>query len=161
MTSETSARPRAVYEVFIKAPPERVWEAITTEEFTQRYFFGTRLQTSLEPGKPFTYLTPDGQGLMVEGTVVESDPPRRLVQSWRANWDEDVAKDAPSRVTWELQGTSGMTKLTVLHEGFDGETVTYKQVTATPPYNASGGWIWILSNLKTLLETGETLPPVA
>lgn len=90
----------------------------------------------------------------VEGQVLESDQPGRLVHTWRALWDADVSKDAPSRGTWELTGmTGGMTKLTVIHDDFEGETATFKRV--------SGGWTWVLNNLKTFLETGETLPPPA
>jgi uncharacterized protein YndB with AHSA1/START domain len=152
MTSDVSARPRAVYEAFIKAPATGVWDAITKAEFTRRFFHGGILQTTLEPGTPFVFLTPDSSAPMVDGTVIESDPPRRLVHTWRALWDEEVARDAPSRLTWELLEINGMTKLTVVHDDFDGETATYRQVT--------GGWMWVLSNLKTLLETGETLPPV-
>ena len=159
MTSETSARPRAVYEVFIKASQERVWQAITTPEFTRRFFFGGALQTNLQPGTPFVYMAPDGKAPLVDGEVIESDPPRRLVHTWRALWDEDVAQDAASRLTWELRSLGEMTRLTVVHDGFDAETATYKQVTSAPLYDASGGWMWVLSNLKTLLETGETLPP--
>jgi uncharacterized protein YndB with AHSA1/START domain len=83
--------------------------------------------------------------------VIEADPPNRLVHTWHALWDADVSADLPSRVTWEITGMhGGMTKLTVVHDDFDGETATYKQV--------GGGWSWVLSSLKTLLETGEGLP---
>lgn len=147
----TAARPRQVYEVFIKAPPERVWEAITKEEFTARYFYGTRVRSDLQVGSPFNYSAADGTTSMVEGEVLESNPPRRLVHTWRVLWDAALAADAPSRVTWELQSMpGGVTKLTVVHDNFDGETATYRQV--------SGGWMWVLSNLKTLLETGEPMP---
>jgi uncharacterized protein YndB with AHSA1/START domain len=88
----------AVYEVHIKAPRERVWDAITKPEFTKRYFHSCLVQTSLVLGTPFIHLTPDGSGKMVEGTVVECDPPSRLVHSWRSLWAEEVAKDAPSRL---------------------------------------------------------------
>ena len=151
MSVDVAARPKLVYELFIKASPEQVWAAITTPEFTSRYFHGARVTSDLKPGSPFNYLTPDGGSTMVEGEVLESDPPRRLVHTWNAIWDEKVRSETPSRLTWELTGvTDGMTKLTVIHDEFGGETETYKQV--------SGGWNWILSNLKTLLETGETLP---
>ena len=151
MSNAASARPRQVYEVFINAPPERVWDAITKEEFTARYFHGTRVRSDLRPGQPFDYLAGDGSTPVVEGRVLESDPPRRLVHTWRALWSPEIAADAPSRVTWELTAMDGgVTKLTCVHDDFEGETATYREV--------AGGWMWVLSNLKTLLETGEPMP---
>jgi uncharacterized protein YndB with AHSA1/START domain len=141
-----------VYQTFIKASRERVWEAITSEEFTVRYFYGTRVRSDLRPGSPFNYYDTAGSALQVEGEVVESDPPRRLVHTWRSLWSPELAADKPTRVTWELEPAGeGITKLTVVHDGFEGETETYKQTNGA-------GWMWVLSNLKTLLETGEPLP---
>jgi uncharacterized protein YndB with AHSA1/START domain/DNA-binding transcriptional ArsR family regulator len=152
MSTEIAARPRHLYEVFIKAPQERVWQAITNEEFTVRYFFGTRVRSELQPGSPFTYYSNDGSATLVEGEVIESDPPRRLVHTWRSLWSPEMAADAPSRLTWELEPAGeGVTRLRVLHDEFDGETATYREV--------GGGWMWVISGLKTLLETGEPLPP--
>ncbi|MCX6024381.1 MAG: SRPBCC domain-containing protein [Chloroflexi bacterium] len=151
MTIEPIARPKQVYQLFIKAPPERVWEALTTSEFTTRYYYGCMLKTDLTVGSPFTYTYPDGSAAIVEGEVLACDPPRRLVHSYHSLWGP-LADDAPTRVTWELEAMpSGITKLTVIHDDFDGETATYQGL-------AGGGWNWILSNLKTLLETGEPLP---
>jgi len=153
MPAEAAARPKQIYEVFIKAAPERIWEAITTEEFTFRYFHGTRVRSDLKPGSPFTYFSGDGSAPIVEGQVIESDPPRRLVHTWRSLWSPELEADAPSRLTWELEPMDGgVTKLRVVHDDFDGETATYREV-------GGGGWMWVLSNLKTLLETGEPLPP--
>lgn len=150
MTADIANRPKQVYQVFIKAPPERVWEAITTPEFTQRYYYGCTLKTDLAVGSAFTYFMADGSPI-VEGRVVESDPPRRLVHTYHSLW-ADLAHDAPTRVTWELEPSgSGVTKLTVVHDEFERETATYEGL-------ATGGWNWILSNLKSLLETGEPIP---
>lgn len=146
-----AAKPRQVYELFIKATPERVWEGITSEEFTSRYFHSTRVESDLKPGSPFLYHSDDRSAVLVEGEVIESDPPRRLVTSWHMLYDPALKADPPSRVTWELEAVAdGLTKLTVIHDGFESETETYRQT--------AGGWMWILSNLKTLLETGDTLP---
>src|SRR5262249_30656520 len=135
---EHAVRPKLVYEVFIKATPERVWDAITKPEFTKRYFHGTSVSSDFQIGSPLNYLSSDGGASIVEGHVLESDPPRRLVHTWRALWDAEVAKDGPSRLTWELVGLAGgMTKLTVMHDDFDGETTTYKQV--------SGRWAPVLT----------------
>jgi uncharacterized protein YndB with AHSA1/START domain/DNA-binding transcriptional ArsR family regulator len=154
VTVESVDRPKQVYQVFIKALPEQVWDAVTKPEFTTRYYYNTFLKTDLTVGSPFTYTFGDGGPPIVEGQVLASDPPRRLVHTYRSLWGP-LAEDAPTRVTWELEALPGdVTKLTVIHDDFDGETATYKGL-------ASGGWTWILSNLKTLLETGEPLPPQA
>jgi uncharacterized protein YndB with AHSA1/START domain/DNA-binding transcriptional ArsR family regulator len=146
----TEAKPRLVYQIIIKAPPERVWAAITTPEFTARYYYGSTLRTDLTVGSPFTYHMADGSPI-VEGEVVVSEPPNRLVHTYRSLWPP-MDEDAPTQVTWELEALpGGVTKVTVVHEEFAGETTTYQGL-------QSGGWTWILSNLKTLLETGEPLP---
>ena len=151
LSTETTARPKLVYEVLIKAPQERVWEAITTPEFTTRYYYGSALKSDLKVGSAFTYMSPDGSAPIIEGEVVESDPPRRLSHTYRSLWGP-LAGDAPTKVTWELEAAqNGVTKLTVIHDDFAGETATYKGL-------SEGGYTWILSNLKTLLETGEPLP---
>jgi len=146
----TDSKPRLVQQIIIKAPQERVWEAITTPEFTARYYYGSTLKTDLSVGSPFTYHMPNGAPI-VEGEVIASDPPNRLVHSYHSLWPP-MNEDAPTRVTWELEAMSGgVTKVTVVHEEFQGETATYQGL-------QSGGWAWILSNLKTLLETGEPMP---
>ena len=146
----TDAKPRLVYQIIIKAPQERVWEAITTSEFTSRYYYGCTLQTDLAVGSPFTYHLPNGSPI-VDGEVVASETPHRLVHTYHARWPP-MHEDAPTRVTWELESLpGGVTKVTVVHEDFQGRTATYEGL-------QGGGWTWILSNLKTLLETGEPMP---
>jgi uncharacterized protein YndB with AHSA1/START domain/DNA-binding transcriptional ArsR family regulator len=146
----TDATPRLVYQIIIQAPPERVWAAITTAEFTARYYYGSTLQTDLTVGSPFTYHLPNSAPI-VEGEVVASEPPNRLVHTYHSLWPP-MNEDAPTRVTWELESMpGGVTKVTVLHEDFQGETATYQGL-------RGGGWTWILSNMKTLLETGEPMP---
>ena len=148
---ETTARPKIVNQVFINAPRERVWEAITTPEFTARYYYGCTIKSDLTVGSPFMYMAPDGSAPMIEGEVLESDPPRRLSHSYRSLWGP-LADDAPTKVTWELEAAQdGVTMLTVVHDDFAGETATYQGL-------SRGGYSWILSNLKTLLETGKPLP---
>lgn len=148
MTTDT--KPKLVYQIIIKAPQERVWEAITTPEFTARYYYGSTLQTDLTVGSPFTYHMADGSPI-VEGEVVASDPPHRLVHTYHSLWPP-MNEDAPTKVTWELAAMpGGVTKVTVVHEEFAGETATYQGL-------QSGGWAWILSNMKTVLETGESMP---
>jgi uncharacterized protein YndB with AHSA1/START domain len=150
--SETEARPRLVYEIFIKAPAERVWDALTKPEFTSRYMSGSVFETDWRPGS--AYQSKAGEWLVTEGRILEYDRSRRLVYTWHAVWDNTVAKDKETRLTWELEEQAGgMTNLTAIHDDFEGETETYKQLSG-----GAGGWMWVLSNLKTLLETGDTLP---
>lgn len=146
----TAAKPRLVSQIIIKAPQERVWEAITTPEYTARYYYGSILKTDLTLGSSFTYQMPNGAPI-IEGEVVLSDPPHRLVHTYHSLWPP-MNEDAPTKVTWELEALpGGVTKVTVVHEDFAGETATYQGL-------QSGGWTWILSSMKTLLETGEPMP---
>lgn len=148
MTS--ASKPRLVYQIIIKAPQERVWEAITKSEFTSRYYYGSTLQTDLTVGSPFTYHMPNGSPI-IEGEVVVSEPPNRLVHTYHSLWPP-MDEDAPTRVAWELESMpGGVTKVTVVHEDFQDKTATYHGL-------QGGGWTWVLSNMKTLLETGEPMP---
>jgi uncharacterized protein YndB with AHSA1/START domain/DNA-binding transcriptional ArsR family regulator len=148
LEENVSRGPKRVYEVFIRATPERIWQAITDGSVTRRYFHGTTPRSTWQPGAPVTWTSADGTHV-VEGQVLEVDAPRRLVHTWSARWSEDVRADRPSRVTWEITPMGDMSKLSLVHDDFDGETATYRDV---------AGWAWILSSLKSLLETGEPLP---
>jgi uncharacterized protein YndB with AHSA1/START domain/biotin operon repressor len=149
MTINVSARPKQVYETYIRAGRQAVWDALTKSEFTTRYFYGLTLDTNLQPGGPYRLLA--GDAPQVEGEVLEANPPSRLVHSWRLVYSPEFLADAPSRVTWELEEVGqGVTKLTTVHDEFEGETATFKDV--------AGGWSAVLSSLKSLLETGEALP---
>ena len=141
--------PKQVYEIFIRASAERVWQGITDGNLTKQYYYGSELRSDLAVGGAFNYVDHDGNP-MLDGKVLESDPPRRLVTTFAAVWDPATAGDRPSRVTYELTPMGPVTKLTLIHDDFDGETATYRQV--------AGGWSFILSGLKSLLETGEPLP---
>jgi uncharacterized protein YndB with AHSA1/START domain len=146
MTAQTTQ----VYELHIRATPEAIWDAITKPEFTARYFYGSLVDSTFEPGAPVLYHSPDRSALWVEGVVEEADPPRRLSQSWRALYDEETSAEEPSRVTWEIEaGEGGVTKLRVVHDRLETAPKTAA--------NVAGGWSFILSGLKTLLETGEPL----
>ncbi len=146
MTEQTTQ----VYSVFIRATPERVWDAITKPEFTTRYFYGSAIDSTLEPGTPYLGWTSDRTQKLVDGEVLESDPPRLLRHTWRALYDEETALEQHSRVTWEIEpGDGGVTKLTVVHDQLEASPKTAE--------NVAGGWMYVLSGLKTLLETGEPL----
>jgi uncharacterized protein YndB with AHSA1/START domain len=139
-----------VYTVFIKAGPDAIWDAITKPEFTSRYFYGSHVESSLEPGTPFLGWSPDREQVWTDGQVLESDKPRKLSYTWRALYDEQTAAEEPSRVTWEIEPQEGgVSKLTVVHDRLEAAPKTAE--------NVAGGWMYILSGLKTLLETGEPL----
>jgi uncharacterized protein YndB with AHSA1/START domain len=138
-----------VYQVFIKATPEQVWDAITKAEFTEKYFYGSRHSFDEKPGGAFVGRG-DGDSILADGEVLEYDRPRRLQHTWRALYDEATAGEPPSRVTWELEAEDGaVTKLTVVHDRLEAAPKTAESV--------AGGWSYVLSGLKTLLETGKPL----
>jgi uncharacterized protein YndB with AHSA1/START domain/DNA-binding transcriptional ArsR family regulator len=139
--------PKHVYEVYIRTTPERLWQAITDPAMTQRYYYGTTVESDWRPGAPMTYREADGHATIV-GEVLEVDRPRRLVTTFSFPAGE-TASDRPSRVTWEISQMGDACLLVLTHDDFDGETATYRSV--------EHGWVPILSGLKTLLETGEPL----
>jgi uncharacterized protein YndB with AHSA1/START domain len=150
-TIETQNVTVQVYQLFIKAPPEAIWDAITKPEFTQQYFHGSRADFDLRPGGAYRGLARDSDAVLVEGEVVETDPPRKLVHTWRAMYDEGLAEEEPSRVTWEIEPQDGgFAKLTVVHDRLEGAPKTAASV-------SGAGWMMVLSGLKTLLETGKPL----
>lgn len=145
---EAMEKPKHVYDVYIRATPERVWEAVTSGGIAKKWFHETTLTGDLKPGSSIQYVNPDGTSA-VDGEVVEFDPPKRFVHTWRSNWGPDFANDRASRVTWEVTPMGSTTLLRMTHDDFDGETATYQSI--------SQGWAPILSSLKSFLETGEAL----
>jgi uncharacterized protein YndB with AHSA1/START domain/DNA-binding transcriptional ArsR family regulator len=140
--------PRHVYEVFIRTTPEKLWAAITESQFTRQYFYGCAVESTWKVGAALNHKD-DGGDCMLEGRVLEVEPPRRLVHTFHAAHDPEQKKDRPSRVTWEIKKRGEVCQLTLVHDDFDGETETFK---STGP-----GWNPVLSGLKTLLETGQPL----
>jgi uncharacterized protein YndB with AHSA1/START domain len=140
-----------VYQVFIKATPERVWQGITDPELVAKYFFGTRMDpATYEPGARLRSWSPDRSQLWTDNEVLEADPPRKLVHTWKSLYDDETAAEEESRVTWEIEPQEGgYSKLTVVHDRLEGAPKTAA--------NVAGGWMLIISGLKTLLETGEAL----
>jgi uncharacterized protein YndB with AHSA1/START domain/DNA-binding transcriptional ArsR family regulator len=134
-----------VFEIYIKTTPERLWQAITDPEMRAKYNFGVRVESDWTPGSRFEGRA--GEHSILEGENLEVDPPRRLVQSFRALWSDDARAEGTSRVTWDIQQVEDSCCLTVTHDQLrDG---------ANP--ELYGGWPMVLSGLKTLLETGEML----
>jgi len=140
-----------VFEIYIKTTRERLWQAITDPELRSKYTFGVVVESDYSPGSSYTSRA--GEATMAPGTPIsegenlEVDPPRRLVQSFRALWGDDVRSEGTSRVTWEIEPIGDSCRLTVTHD----------QLREGANDQLFGGWPMILSGLKTLLETGETL----
>jgi len=136
-----------VFHIFIKATPQEIWDAITKPEFTVGYFHGGSVDMS---GGRRVLRSPDGQ-VWNDDEIWEWDPPRRLVHGWRSLYDEDKAAEPQSRVTWEIEPTDwGACRLTVIHDRLEESPETARDISGP-------GWMFILSALKTLLETGEPI----
>jgi uncharacterized protein YndB with AHSA1/START domain len=155
-----------VYRVYIKATPEAIWDAITKPEWTERYGYGGRGEYDLRPGgsyRGFTSAAMRATGapdLAIEGEVVEVDPPRKLVQTWHMVMDEGMAAEGFTRLTYEIQeGNGGVSRLTVIHDLQDAPNLAVLLSGGWEDQGAGGGWSWILSGLKTLLETGTAMKP--
>jgi uncharacterized protein YndB with AHSA1/START domain/DNA-binding transcriptional ArsR family regulator len=137
----------AVFEIFIKTTPERLWEAITDPKMRAKYSFGVETHSDWIPGPSYESSVP-GVIDIASGENLEVDPPRRLVQSFNALWSEEVKSEGTSRVTWEIESVGDDScRLTVTHD----------QLREGANNELYGGWPQILSGLKTLLETGEQL----
>jgi uncharacterized protein YndB with AHSA1/START domain/DNA-binding transcriptional ArsR family regulator len=136
-----------VFVIYIKTTPERLWDAITNENKRRIYTFGVGVKSDWKPGSSWVGVTPKLPAPVTEGEILEIDPPRRLVQSFRALWGDDVKSEGTSRVTWEIDPVGDSCCLTVTHD----------QLREDANDQLYGGWPMILSGLKTLLETGESL----
>lgn len=165
MTSTSGREGTQVYRVYIKATPQAVWDAITKSEWTQKYGYGGAVEFDLRPRGKYRAFASEamkagtGMDVMVDGEVVEADPPRKLVQTWRPLWDPDMVKEGFKRLTWEIEeDDGGLTRVTLTHE-LEGAPKTAAQVGGTDArlHEGGGGWSWVLSDLKTLLETGKSL----
>ena len=137
-----------VFEIYIRTSPEQLWEAITDPDIRSKYNFGARVTSDWTVGSRFEMSAPGAPGPLGEGENLEVDPPRRLVQSMRALWGEDVIREGTSRVTWEIEP---------IGDDSCRLTVTHDQLREGANDQLYGGWPMILSGLKTWLETGELL----
>src|SRR5438045_1480256 len=135
-----------VFEIYIKTTPERLWEAITDSEMRKKYSFGVGIASEWTPGSEYDAGVPNVIDIAA-GENLEVDPPRRLVQSFNALWSDDVKAEGTSRVTYEIEPVGDSCQLTVTHD----------QLREGANDQLYGGWPQILSGLKTLLETGESL----
>ena len=137
-----------VFELHIRATPEGLWEAITDGDMRSRFHFGNRITSDWTPGSRFEMTNPKASGLLGEGVNVEADPPHRLVQTMVAPWSDDVKSEGTTRVTGEIEPVSDDSRRLI---------VTHDQPRDGADPQLCGGWLMILSGLKTWLETGDVL----
>jgi uncharacterized protein YndB with AHSA1/START domain len=139
-----------VYQIFIKATPEAVWEAIVDPSWTRRYFHGTSFDSPPVKGEPYRTTIADGRPA-VDGVIEELDPPNRLVMTWHVLYDAAMSEEPPSRVEWIVdQMGEGLTRLRLEHGDLALSPLTWA--------NVKDGWVYVLDGLKTVIETGESLP---
>jgi uncharacterized protein YndB with AHSA1/START domain len=171
MTTDTDTRVATqVYRIYIKASPQAIWDAITKPEWTERYGYGSPVEYDLRPGGRYRAYSTDamkaareemGGGptpdVIVDGKVLESDPPRRLVQTWRMLMDPQSKAEGFTRLTYEIDEIRpGISKLSLTHELEGAPRLATFLAGEMESMGAGGGWAEALSDLKTLLETGES-----
>ena len=152
-----------IFEIYIKVPVQTVWEAITTSEWTARYGYKALSDYDLRPGGAFVCRSNDQMRAMgladiiIDGEVIEVEPPNKLVQTYRFLFNDQTKAEGFTRITWEVAAThGGFTRLTVTHD-LTGAPIATGMVTSKFNDHGGGGWTWILSDLKSLLETGANL----
>lgn len=151
MTVTTAHR----YEIFVAAPRQRVWDALLGEEFTTKYFHGTRFESTFEPGARFVNRIVESGAPAVDGTIEVIEPPTRLVYTWHVLYDATMAAEPPGRVEWVLADANEagtVTRVTLRHGDLAFSPATWRHVQL--------GWVAIIDGMKTLLETGRPMPPV-
>ena len=141
-------KPEFVYVTYIATTPDKLWHALTDAEFTRKYWMECTLRSDWKVGSRMTMER--GGEIKNVCEVLESDPPRKLSYNWLSIHDEDMKKEAPSRVTYTLEPHGKLVKLTVTHENFADGSKTLPSITF--------GWPMVLSSLKSILETGHPLP---
>jgi uncharacterized protein YndB with AHSA1/START domain len=154
-----------VYRVYIKATPQAIWDAITDPAWNRRFGYPGTLQYDLRPGGSFRAIAPPEMvqamampAEVADGEVVEADPPRRLVQTWRFLIDPDLVAEGFRRLTWEIEeDDGGVSSLTVTHHLENAPKTAAQVASVAHIYQGGGGWALVLSDLKSLLETGSPM----
>ena len=152
------------YRIVIKASAQAIWDAITKPEWTERYAYGGRVQYELKGGGRYHHeASPEMKSFglpdkVILGEVLESDPPRKLVQTWHPLFNADTAAETPTRLTYEIQeNQGGVCTVTITHDVTGAPLVAGMVPGGGDPGRGGGGWPWTLSDLKSLLETGKRM----
>jgi uncharacterized protein YndB with AHSA1/START domain len=153
-----------IHRVYIKATPQAIWDAITQPEWTEKYGYGGRGEYELRPGGSYRGYTSEemrahgAPDLAVDGEILEADPPNKLVQTWRMLMDPDLAAEGFTRLTYEIaEREGGLSRLTVIHELEGAPRTAALMAGELEDQGAGGGWSFVLSGLKTVLETGDSI----
>lgn len=153
-----------VYRVYIKTTPQAVWDAITSTEWAAKYGYGGAVDYDLRAGGAFTAYTSEEMRAMgapdvaIDGEVLESDPPNKLVTTWRMLMDDGLKDEGFTRLTYEIEPSNdGVTKVTIIHELEGAPKLQLLLSGQWESQGAGGGWAWVLSDLKSLLETGHSM----
>ncbi len=161
--TKTSVATTQVYEVYIKAPQQAIWDAITSPEWTVKYGYRSAAEYDLRPGGAYKVLSsPELRAVgmpevAVDGTVELADPPRKLVHTYRFLFSDEHKAEGFTRISWEIEKVSAnFSRLTVVHE-LEGAPIMAQMVASKFSERGGGGWAWILSDLKSVLETGNSM----
>ncbi|HEU4689746.1 MAG TPA: SRPBCC domain-containing protein [Vicinamibacterales bacterium] len=161
--SKTGVATTQVYEVYIRASQQSIWDAITSPEWTVKYGYRGAIDYDLRPGGAYkAHSTPEMKAVgmpdvVVDGTVEQADPPRKLVHTYRFLFSDEIKAEGFTRVTWEIEKVSAnFSRLTVVHE-LEGAPIMAQMVSSKFSEMGGGGWAWILSDLKSMLETGNSM----
>lgn len=141
-------KPDFVYVIVIATPPAKVWEGLTTAEFTRQYWHRTAVSSDFEVGSPIRFMTESGK-VGAEGEILSVDYPTELSYTWQFPNNPDTSSETPSRVTFRLEPVAAGTRLTVIHDQFPEGSRMFGLI--------EGGWPLVLSGLKTLLESGKAV----
>ncbi len=161
--SKTRIATTQVYEVYIRASPQAIWDAITSPEWTVKYGYRGVVEYELRPGGAYrARATPDMQAMgmpdiVIDGVVEEADPPRKLVHTYRFLFSEDMKAEGFTRITWEIERVAAaFSRVTVIHE-LEGAPIMAGMLASKFSEQGTGGWAWVLSDMKSVLETGSAM----
>jgi uncharacterized protein YndB with AHSA1/START domain len=153
-----------IYRIVIKATSQAIWDAITSPEWTERYAYGGRAEYELHAGGSFSHQASAEMksiglpNVIINGEVLESDPPRKLVQTWHPLFDAGTTAEPPTHLTYEITDhENGQCTVTILHDVTGAPRVAGMISGGGNPAKGGGGWPWTLSDLKSLLETGKCM----
>ena len=161
--SKTRVATTQVYEVYIRASPQAIWDAITSPEWTVKYGYRGVVEYELRPGGAYrARATPDMQAMgmpdiVIDGVVEEADPPRKLVHTYRFLFSEEMKAEGFTRITWEIERVAAaFSRVTVIHE-LEGAPIMAGMLASKFSEQGTGGWAWVLSDMKSVLETGSAM----